>query len=121
MLQPGDIVLSRFDNDDGTKKFRPALVIEVALDEDLGGVMIRLAYGTSRNVGRCVPWEFSIGPEDGSGWVASGLLVATKFELNTFRWVPEKACRRVGCVSHSIGGRMMDAARAAVFKGYLSR
>lgn len=75
----GDIVQCRFPEEVGRPgpKERPALVLEVeeALDDPTGCV-ITVAYATSQRINTVYPGEFVIEPN-----VATGLTVATKFDL----------------------------------------
>ena len=78
----GDIVWCRFPVQEGISpahKPRPALVIDV--DDARSPVRVRVAYGTSRVVGRRGLGEFAIQPSNGNAFKVSGLSVATKFSF----------------------------------------
>lgn len=78
----GDIVWCKFPQVEGISpgdKPRPALVVDV--DDTRVPVRVRVAYGTSRNVARCGPGEFTIAPKNGSAFKASGFSVPTKFSF----------------------------------------
>lgn len=118
MLQPGDVVVMSFRQDDGAVQRRPGLVVEVSLDEE-GGAHVRVAFGTSQGIDQCRPWEFAVRPEDGSAFTATGLNVATRFRFDKFVELPAAACRSIGVISHAIGPRLLRAAKAAKEFGYL--
>ena len=77
----GDIVQCRFpENEVGIPgpKDRPALVVEVEENpEDESGSIVRVAYGTSQDVERRYPGEFTIRVTDPK----AGLDRDTKFDL----------------------------------------
>ena len=79
---PGDIVWCRFPERQlpgpGPKP-RPALVVTVREFE--GRPIAGVAYGTSRKIDRLFAGEFAVTPADGIAYEASGLSVATKFNL----------------------------------------
>lgn len=80
--EPGDIVWCRFPERGVTKpgpKPRPALVLRTGEAE--GQPMVKVAFGTSRELDRLFAGEFAIGPEDGEAFVLSGLSYPTKFDL----------------------------------------
>lgn len=99
----GDIVQCRFPEGKlGTPgpKDRPALVIEVEEDPaDESAWIVRIAYGTSQDVERCYPGEFTVRATDPK----TGLDRHTKFDLgNTVRlpfntdWFAPSPSRRFG-------------------------
>ncbi len=99
----GDIVQCRFPEarvGSPGPKDRPALVIEVEEDpEDLTASIVRVAYGTSQNIERRYPGEFTLRATDPT----AGLERDTKFDLgNTVRlpfdteWFAPSPNRRFG-------------------------
>lgn len=74
----GDILWCRFPEIVGKPgpKPRPALVVAVAPQHH----QIKVAYGTSKKLTRLLPGEFLLDPAM-PGFDASGLSVATKFDL----------------------------------------
>jgi hypothetical protein len=67
-------------------KPRPALVIDTGrLGDDPA---VEVVYGTSRKLERMVPGEFSITPEDGDAFAASGLNYPTKFDTARTVFLP---------------------------------
>ena len=79
--QAGDIVWCRFPNQGlptQRPKPRPALVVDIGRLRDEPAVEV--IYGTSRKLDRLCPGEFSISPEDGEAFAASGLSYPTKFD-----------------------------------------
>jgi hypothetical protein len=79
--QAGDIVWCRFPHQGlpmpGPKP-RPALVVDIGrLREEPA---VEVIYGTSRKLDHLYPSEFSIFPEDGEAFAASGLSYPTKFD-----------------------------------------
>ena len=81
--EPGDIVWCRFPErprDKPGPKPRPALVMEVV--ERADGIEVKVAYGTSRNLGRLLAGEFAIRKLDNAAaYALAGLSYDTKFNL----------------------------------------
>ena len=81
--EPGDIVWCRFPErprDKPGPKPRPALVLEVTQRAD--GVEVKVAYGTSKKLGRLVAGEFAIRKSDNAAaYALAGLSYDTKFNL----------------------------------------
>ena len=102
-VKAGDIVQCRFPEDrlgaPGPKD-RPAVVLEVETDpEDESAIIVRVAYGTSQDVERRYPGEFTVRATDAQ----AGLDRDTKFDLgNTMRlpfdseWFTPSPNRRFG-------------------------
>jgi len=84
----GDIVECRFpESEMGTPgpKDRPALVVQVEADpEDEAASIVRVAYGTSQDVGQRFPGEFTIRATDAK----AGLDRDTKFDLGKMVRLP---------------------------------
>ena len=80
---PGAIVWCHFPTREirarGIKP-RPGLILATG-DSKEGVVMVKIAYGTSRKVTDLHRGEFAITPADGEAFLASGLSLATKFNL----------------------------------------
>ena len=87
--QAGDIVWCRFPHRGLSvpgPKPRPALVIDTGrLGDDPAAEVV---YGTSRKLERLYPGEFSIAPEDGDAFAASGLSYPTKFDTARAVFLP---------------------------------
>ncbi len=87
--QAGDIVWCRFPHRGlsvpGPKR-RPALVVDIGRLRDEPAVEV--IYGTSRRLDRLYPGEFSITPEDGDAFIASGLSYPTKFDAARSVFLP---------------------------------
>ena len=81
--EPGDIVWCRFPKrprDMPGPKPRPALVLEVTQRAD--GVEVKVAYGTSKRLGRLLAGEFAIRKSDNAAaYALAGLSYDTKFNL----------------------------------------
>ena len=81
--EPGDIVWCRFPErprDKPGPKPRPALVLEVTQRAD--GVEVKVAYGTSKRLGRLLAGEFAIRKMDHpAAYALAGLSYDTKFNL----------------------------------------
>jgi len=81
--EPGDIVWCRFPErprDKPGPKPRPALVLEVMQRAD--GVEVKVAYGTSKKLGRLLAGEFAIRKSDNAAaYALAGLSYDTKFNL----------------------------------------
>jgi len=81
--EPGDIVWCRFPETPRDKpgpKPRPALVLQVA--EMADGIEVKVAYGTSKKLGRLQAGEFAIRKLDNSvAYTQAGLSYDTKFDL----------------------------------------
>ncbi|MEO8145373.1 MAG: type II toxin-antitoxin system PemK/MazF family toxin [Betaproteobacteria bacterium] len=79
---PGDIVWCRFPQrgiPGPGPKSRPALVTSVG---EIGGQPTAfVAYGTSQNIDRLFPGEFTIASTEHSAFDAAGLTRSTKFDL----------------------------------------
>ncbi|MGH8704174.1 MAG: hypothetical protein ACREUO_02030 [Burkholderiales bacterium] len=87
--QAGDIVWCRFPHRGLSvpgPKPRPALVVDVGRLRDQPAV--EAIYGTSRKVELLYPGEFSIGPEDGDAFAASGLSYPTKYDTARSVFLP---------------------------------
>ena len=87
--QAGDIVWCRFPHRrlpaPGPKP-RPALVIDIG--QLRGEPAVEVIYGTSQKLERLFPGEFSITPEDGDAFIASGLSYPTKFDTARSLYLP---------------------------------
>ena len=87
--QAGDIVWCRFPQrglpTPGPKP-RPALVVDIGRLRDEPAVEV--IYGTSRKLDQLYPSEFSISPEDGEAFAASGLSYPTKFDTARAVFLP---------------------------------
>lgn len=87
--QAGDIVWCRFPHRGVSvpgPKPRPALVIDTGrLGDDPA---VEVIYGTSRKLERLYRGEFSITPEDGDAFAASGLSYPTKFGTTRAVFLP---------------------------------
>ena len=81
--EPGDIVWCRFPErprDKPGPKPRPALVLEVTQRAD--GMEVKVAYGTSKKLGRLLAGEFVIRKSDNAAaYALAGLSYDTKFNL----------------------------------------
>jgi hypothetical protein len=87
--QAGDIAWCRFPHRGAFvpgPKPRPALVIDIGRLRDEPAVEV--IYGTSRKLERLYPGEFSIAPEDGDAFAASGLSYPTKFDTARSVFLP---------------------------------
>ena len=81
--EPGDIVWCRFPErprDKPGPKPRPALVLEVTQRAD--GIEVKVAYGTSQQLGRLLAGEFAIRKlNNAAAYALAGLSYDTKFNL----------------------------------------
>lgn len=86
---PGDIVWCRFPEHIGAPgpKPRPALVLGGDFSSARSCV-IRVAYGTTKNIRDKFSGEFEITPEDGAAFELSGLSYPTKFDLKNTQTLP---------------------------------
>ena len=112
-MKPGDVVLVRFPNHDGSWKYRPALVLETeeALSRE---PYLCVAYGTSQKTGKnqLLSGEFLVSMEAGSTvFAVSGLREATKFSLGLRVHVLEKKARLIGCIHLNLMRAFMEAAK----------
>lgn len=85
----GDIVWCRFpDSIHARPKPRPALVIDVQMDE-AALFFVSVAFGTSQKLNRLYSGEFQITQKDNSAaYALAGLSFNTKFDLRTILFLP---------------------------------
>ena len=85
----GDIVWCRFpDSIHARPKPRPALVIDVQIDE-AALFFVSVAFGTSQKLNRLYSGEFQITQKDNSAaYALAGLSFNTKFDLRTILFLP---------------------------------